>query len=775
VLTADYDCDGADWTLSYDGTGQPSSACPSATKQGGHLSKLVGPSFTRVLCYHPSGALYASYQLESTTWSNTDARGTQTIFDTNGNLTYEVINASPSSRSKARHVEYVYQGLHADRVHYVHTKLDGGSWTEVTSKTTQPTYFAHGGLKTLTYANGVVETNERDYADRLKRRKTAYSSTIFTDLNLTFDLNGNITLYDDSTGYRHLKYSASMDKLDRLRCLSRTTISSCTGTEPWADEFLESFDYDASGNRTNRRAGAYNSADDDAYAYVSGPTDIIDQVTIGGSVKAMANNFKGEITQIKAPSVVDFVYDHDSRVTNTNDDFLGSVDHSYSYIGDRYKQVSPCNTRATRFFYRPEAESGASPYVNLIDLYDTCEAEYPRHHRAFIYLDGKPLAVAHADQASNGTITDQGLFWLHADHLGTPVLVTNSGRVERWRWENDPFGRTAPIEYTVSSQDVSPDDDSSSGSPAIYKTCCCTTCGVSGCGTGTTGCASNCCDGADASGLVWSKDYAPASANNVRLHFSEFDVAEGATRTAKDYVQILNATDAVVATLTGDLGELWGPWTNSSAAKVRLYADNVADGTRGVVVDKLEYTTATNGRFVMHLRMPGQIWDEEVRHAYNFHRWYRAEDGRTTVGSRLSVHQRDSSNRYFYNAGPPQQAGASTPCELDPFGCVDPEEDTGSARRCRVLCTDNNNPERRATCSFWLSLKLPVFNGRWFTHDMCEPGVLLRNKPKFGLGVNPDGSGQCQFDATDPEWTPFNVVCSCPREMLCVPPRGEPD
>ena len=47
-----------------------------------------------------------------------------------------------------------------------------------------------------------------------------------------------------------------------------------------------------------------------------------------------------------------------------------------------------------------------------------------------------------------------------------------------------------------------------------------------------------------------------------------------------------------------------------------------------MVVDQLEYTTSTNGRYVMHLRMPGQLWDEEVQHAYNFHRWYRAEDGR---------------------------------------------------------------------------------------------------------------------------------------------------
>src|SRR5262249_47346185 len=33
-------------------------------------------------------------------------------------------------------------------------------------------------------------------------------------------------------------------------------------------------------------------------------------------------------------------------------------------------------------------------------------------------------------------------------------------------------------------------------------------------------------------------------------------------------------------------------------------------------------------RFVMHLRMPGQIWDDEAKAIYNYHRWYRREDGR---------------------------------------------------------------------------------------------------------------------------------------------------
>jgi RHS repeat-associated protein len=421
-----------------------------------------------------------------------------------------------------------------------------------------------------------------------------------------------------------------MDKLDRLRCLSRATISSCAGSEPWESKFLESFDYDSSGNRTNRRSGAFNTADDDAYTYVSGPTDIIDRVTSGGTAKEMSNTFKGELSSVNDPNLIQFTFDYDSRVTATEDAFLGSVAHYNTPMGDRYAKKSPCNARMTYFRYRPDAETGTSPFINFLDAYGTCADEYPREQRTYVYLEGRPIAIAHATLASSGASapTAGATYWLHSDHLGTPVLVTNASRVERWRWENDPFGRSKPVEYTVSSQDMSPDDDGSSGSPSVYKTCCCTTCGVSGCGLGTASCAAGCCAGASSQAVVWTKTYAPSGANNVRLHFSQFNVAPGATRTSKDYVRLENGASTVVGTLTGDLGDFWGPWSGDGTQVLKLYADNTADGTRGVVVDQLEYTTSTNGRYVMHLRMPGQLWDEEVQHAYNFHRWYRAEDGR---------------------------------------------------------------------------------------------------------------------------------------------------
>ena len=38
------------------------------------------------------------------------------------------------------------------------------------------------------------------------------------------------------------------------------------------------------------------------------------------------------------------------------------------------------------------------------------------------------------------------LFYVHADHLNTPRLVTDTANNLRWRWESDPFGTNLPDE-----------------------------------------------------------------------------------------------------------------------------------------------------------------------------------------------------------------------------------------------------------------------------------------------------------------------------------------
>lgn len=668
--TLDYACNGVDWNFYYDGDSMPSGACRAGTVQTGRLSMFSKvSSFARVLCYHPNGMLYASTQMnETSTWNNTTAKGTTLIYDANGNLSREYIFDRPADHTNARVVEYTYDASLLDRVKSIRHKLNSaGSWTDVTSPTTSPTYFPFGGFKTVLYANDITETNTRDKAYRLTRRRSERLSTKFTDINLTYDVDGSITGYDDSTGYRHLQHYAAYDRLNRIRCVSRAPITSCAGSEPWENRFLESFDYDLSGNRTNRRSGAYNSSDDDAYSYVAG-TDTIDFVVSGGTTRSMDNSSKGEITRVNQPNQIDYTFNAESQLTNTNDTFLGTVVHNSTPFMDRYSKVSTCNSRKNFFHYFP-GPGGAGSQLQLMSLWNTCLGEYPRSLRSYIYLEGRPFAVVHstiAAVAPGDAQTDVGTFWVHTDQLGTPVLVTSLTRTERWRWENDPFGRADPVEYTVSPQDVSPDD--SSGNP--YNTCCCTSCGVSGCGTGTNGCFNGCCAGGTSQAQVWTKTYTPGGANNVRLHFSSFDVKPGATsRTGKDYLQYVASNGTtVLANLTGDLGDFWGPWSGGASVKINFITDNLADGTKGWVVDKLEYTTTANGRFVMHLRMPGQIADQDAEAFYNWNRWYRNQDGRYISPDPIGLAGGEAGYSAYVGNAP---VSATDPNGLGPTICTD--------------------------------------------------------------------------------------------------------
>jgi len=53
-----------------------------------------------------------------------------------------------------------------------------------------------------------------------------------------------------------------------------------------------------------------------------------------------------------------------------------------------------------------------------------------------VWLDNLPVAV----------VQDGTVYYIHADHLGTPRVITDSSNREVWRWDSDPFGMAAANE-----------------------------------------------------------------------------------------------------------------------------------------------------------------------------------------------------------------------------------------------------------------------------------------------------------------------------------------
>ncbi len=54
-----------------------------------------------------------------------------------------------------------------------------------------------------------------------------------------------------------------------------------------------------------------------------------------------------------------------------------------------------------------------------------------------VWLGDIPVATLRPN-GSGGVI----VFYVHADHLNTPRLVTDTSNNIRWRWDSDPFGTT---------------------------------------------------------------------------------------------------------------------------------------------------------------------------------------------------------------------------------------------------------------------------------------------------------------------------------------------
>jgi RHS repeat-associated protein len=63
-----------------------------------------------------------------------------------------------------------------------------------------------------------------------------------------------------------------------------------------------------------------------------------------------------------------------------------------------------------------------------------------------VWLGDLPVATIRPDAAGTGI----DVFYVHADQLGTPRIVTDAANNLRWRWPNDPFGTLAAEENPAS-------------------------------------------------------------------------------------------------------------------------------------------------------------------------------------------------------------------------------------------------------------------------------------------------------------------------------------
>jgi YD repeat-containing protein len=245
-----------------------------------------------------------------------------------------------------------------------------------------------------------------------------------TSANRAFDTDGKITqvdnangaslktfAYDDAfriTGIAEaadptLSWTYGYDVLDRLNSATKTGT-----TQGWT--------YDANGNRltqTGTAPSTYNNS-----------TTSNRVSSISGSLpRTYAYDAAGNSLSYAGAT---FTYNNRGRMaTATN----GGVTATYTYnaIGQRIRRTA---AGVTTLYVYDEAGHLAGEYTSTGALIQET-----------VWLGDIPVATLRPNGVGGVTT-----YYVHADHLNTPRLVTDASNNIRWRWDSDPFGGTIPNE-----------------------------------------------------------------------------------------------------------------------------------------------------------------------------------------------------------------------------------------------------------------------------------------------------------------------------------------
>ena len=111
-----------------------------------------------------------------------------------------------------------------------------------------------------------------------------------------------------------------------------------------------------------------------------------------------------------------FVYGENNRLKEAG--IGGSPLASYTYNG-RGERVKKLGATTTYYYY----DQGGQLIAELDGSGNTV--------REYVYLDGQPLAL----------ITNNNIYTMHTDHLGTPQVITDAGQAIVWQADYEPFGK----------------------------------------------------------------------------------------------------------------------------------------------------------------------------------------------------------------------------------------------------------------------------------------------------------------------------------------------
>ena len=269
-----------------------------------------------------------------------------------------------------------------------------------------------GPLSTWAWGNGHLTLRVYDDDGRLASWEFRNGASVLRN-NLSWDVANRITAITDPAATA-LGCVFQYDNMDRLTVSQLGLPVSST----------QQFGYDAVGNRQNFTLNSTLTN----YTYASTSHQLL--ALSGGTSKSYVYDAAGNPTTIGA---LTYTYNLANRLTAISNGGTTVASYKGNALGQRVQKVVGSVT--TRFVYDEQGR--------LLGEYDGSG----KLIQETVWLDDLPVATLRPTGAT-GTPTPINVYYVHADHLGSPRAITRpSDNAFMWRWDNaDPFGNNAANE-----------------------------------------------------------------------------------------------------------------------------------------------------------------------------------------------------------------------------------------------------------------------------------------------------------------------------------------
>jgi RHS repeat-associated protein len=413
-LTATTDANGATTTRTYDALNRVTTATSSRTDRDtetvtltyddttaahygiGRLASMTDPAVGTTYAYERRGLLRA--------FTHADGTSVSFGFDGDGNRTSMVY---PSGRT----VSYTYD--YASRPYSVAS----GSGSIITSAT----YLPFGPATQLIFGNGTMKTAAFDDRYRWLRNKLIGPLGTIADYQYSEDASGNITQMHDAVDASYNR-DFGYDDLNRL-------VTANSGASLWG---AGSYTYDRMGNMTSLHLGLQN----ESFSYV-GSTPRLTTVPYDAAGNETLMNETSPQWTYSARNLLAHLWNGAMAGESQ------SVDYAYDGRGIRVAATwDNANgfPRFRQYWYSPElhliAQSDWAAFV-LDGFFVGTD---------YVWFGDVPVAQLPANNGDTARFT-------FTDHLGTPILQTDSSASVVWRADYEPYGKV----YTYRDGDASMD------------------------------------------------------------------------------------------------------------------------------------------------------------------------------------------------------------------------------------------------------------------------------------------------------------------------------